>query len=156
MRKLAQDTLRLDPRSVFAHSALAWVYAHYDYDRAGCNREIDAALAVVRRMDDAERLIRQSLVIDPLSPDAYQGLGGILRDSGNLAGAERAFRQNLVIGPTFALTSILRRCSTSAIRSPMRSRKPMPRPLGLRAKLYWPGFIPHSVTDESTTPCSPS
>ena len=123
VRKLAEDTLRLDPRSVFAHSALAWVYAYYDYDRAGCNREIDAALAtptrdpvalmytawiaaVVRRMDDAERLIRQSLVIDPLSPDAYQGLGAILRDSGDLAGAESAFRQSLVISPTFAGTHV--------------------------------------------------
>jgi tetratricopeptide (TPR) repeat protein len=123
VRRLAEDTLRLDPRSVFAHSALAWVYAYYDYDRAGCNREIEAALAtrtrdpvalmytawmaaVVRRMDDAERLIHQSLIIDPLSPDAYEALGAILRDSGDFAGAERAFRQNLVISPSFAGTHV--------------------------------------------------
>jgi len=119
VRELAQDILRRNPTSVFAHSALAWVHAYYDYDLAGCNHELDAAVAgtvndpvalmysawiaaVVRRMDLAERLIHQAVISDPLSPDAYQGLGAILRDAGDLAGAEHAFRQSISISPTFA------------------------------------------------------
>jgi tetratricopeptide (TPR) repeat protein len=119
LRELAEDTLRRTPGSVFAHTTLAWVHAYYDYNLAACNHELDAVLAtgvhdpvtlaytawiasVVRRMDVAERLIHQAIVIDPLSPDAYQALGAVLRDAGDLAGAERGFRQSLSISPTFA------------------------------------------------------
>jgi len=123
VRTLAQDIVRRNPASVFAHSALAWVYAYYDYNLAACNHELDAVLAtrvgdpialmysawiaaVVRRMDVAERLIHQAIIKDPLSPDAYQALGAILRDAGDLAGAERAFRQSISISPTFAYNHI--------------------------------------------------
>lgn len=123
VRTLAEDVLRRDPGSVFAHSALAWVHAYYDYNLAACNHELDAILtaqvrdpialvysawiaSVVHRKDMAERLIRQAIVADPLSPDAYQAMGGILRDAGDLGGAERAFRQSLLISPTFALSHI--------------------------------------------------
>jgi len=119
LRNLAEDTLRQTPGSAFAHTALAWVHAYYDYNLAACNDELDAVLAtgvrdpvtlaytawlaaVAGRMDVAERLIHQAIVSDPLSPDAYQALGAILRDAGDLAGAERAFRQSVSISPTFA------------------------------------------------------
>jgi len=119
LRNLAEDILRRTPRSAFAHATLAWVHAYYDYNREACNRELDAVFAsgvrdpvtlaytawlaaIAGRTDVAERLIHQAIISDPLSPDHYQALGAILRDAGDLIGAERAFRQSVSISPSFA------------------------------------------------------
>lgn len=119
VRELAQKTLQLDPNSLFAHSALAWFHYSYDYDWSACNREVDIVVAAnardstallygaflagtIGRGDEGSRLIHAALIIDPLNPDVYQALGGILFFAGDYEGAERAYRKSLEISPFFA------------------------------------------------------
>jgi hypothetical protein len=105
VRQLAEKTLQLDPNSTFAHSALAWFHYSYDYDWSACNGEIDTVLSahtrdpstllyagyvagVIGRVDEGIRLIHEALVFDPLSPDPYQALGGVLSYKGDYDGAD--------------------------------------------------------------------
>jgi tetratricopeptide (TPR) repeat protein len=119
IQELAKKTLQLDPNSTFAHSALAWFHYSYDYDWSACNGEIDAVLTArshdsttliyggyvagaIGRTDEGLRLIHEAIIFDPLSPDPYQALGGVLSYKGDYEGAERAYRRGLEISPSFA------------------------------------------------------
>ena len=119
VRELAQKTLQLDPNSLFSHSALAWFHYSYDYDWSACNREVDIVVAAnardstallygayvagtIGRSEEGSRLIHAALTIDPLNPDIYQALGGILFFAGDYVGAERAYGKSLEISPLFA------------------------------------------------------
>jgi len=119
IQQLAARALQLDPHSTFAHSALAWFHYSYDYDWSACNGEIDAVLAAhahdsttliyaayvagaIGRNEDGLGLIHEALVFDPLNPDPYQALGGILSYECDYDGAERAYRKSLEISPLFA------------------------------------------------------
>ena len=119
VRELAQKTLQLDPNSLFAHSALAWFHYSYDYDWSACNRELNIVAAAnvrdstallygayvagtIGRGEEGSRLIHAALIIDPINPDIYQALGGILLYAGDYEGAERAYAKSLEISPSFA------------------------------------------------------
>jgi adenylate cyclase len=119
LQQLAATALQLDPHSAFAHSALTWFHYSYDYDWSACNREIDTVIAArthdptaliyaayvagaIGRSADGTNLIREALTLDPLNPDVYQALGGILLYQRDYEGAERAFRRSLDISPQFA------------------------------------------------------
>jgi TolB-like protein/tetratricopeptide (TPR) repeat protein len=119
VKQLAMQALRLDPSSTFAHSALSWFHYSYDYDWSACNAEIDTVLAAhthdpitllyagyvagaTGRIDEGVRMIHEAIVFDPLSPDPYQALGGVLSFKGDHEGAVRAYRKSLEISPLFA------------------------------------------------------
>lgn len=119
VRVLADRVLKLDRDSVLAHSSLVWYHAYFDYDWKACNHEIDTILssrtrdpaalymtsfvaATVGRAADAITLVHEALVLDPLNPDVYQALGGVLAFSHDYDGATRAYRTSLEISPTFA------------------------------------------------------
>jgi len=116
--KAAEATLRLDPKSAFAHLILGLKLATYDYDWAGATAELEAALAAksrdpivlynsawlafdVGRYEDAVRLQDASLSLDPLNPDSLQNGAIIHYMMRHLDVAERAFRKGLEISPTF-------------------------------------------------------
>jgi len=56
----------------------------------------------IGRNEDGTGLIHEALVFDPLNPDVYQALGGVLSYEGDYDGAERAYRKSLEISPLFA------------------------------------------------------
>ena len=56
----------------------------------------------IGRGEEGSRLIHAALIIDPLNPDAYQALGGILFYAGDYDGAERAYGKSLEISSFFA------------------------------------------------------
>jgi len=56
----------------------------------------------IGRNEDGTGLIHEALVFDPLNPDVYQALGGVMSYEGDYDGAERAYRKSLEISPLFA------------------------------------------------------
>jgi TolB-like protein len=114
----AHLALRLDPKSSLAHVIIGLKLATYDFDWAGAARELDAASATnprdpvvlyncawlafdLDRTEDALRYQEASLSLDPLNPDALQNGAVIEYLLGNLAAAERGFRQSLVVSPGY-------------------------------------------------------
>ena len=114
----AETTLRLDPKSAFAHLILGLKLATYDYDWAGATAQLEAALATksrdpivlynsawlafdVGRYEEAVHLQDASLSLDPLNPDSLQNGAIIQYMLGHLDAAERAFRKGLEVSPTF-------------------------------------------------------
>ena len=114
----AETTLRLDPKSAFAHLILGLKLATYDYDWAGATAQLEAALATksrdpivlynsawlafdVGRYEEAMHLQDASLSLDPLNPDSLQNGAIIQYMLGHLDAAERAFRKGLEVSPTF-------------------------------------------------------
>lgn len=114
----ARRALKLDPKSALAHAILGLQYATYEYDWRAATAELRQALALDSRDPvaiyhlswlafdlgwhrDALRLSNESVLIDPLNPDAQQNCAIINYLLGNLEVAERGLRASLRISPTF-------------------------------------------------------
>lgn len=114
----AERALRIDGNSATAHSVLGFVHAYDEFEWRLAEAELDEALSLNPRDpatlflasqvahplgqgDIATQRINALLALDPLNPYAQQGLGEMLRDSGDLAGSDSAFRKSLEISPTF-------------------------------------------------------
>jgi adenylate cyclase len=115
----AAEAIALNPRSAIAHALLARVAILYTWDWDEARRESDAALALAPQSpfvllaaaeladifadtQQAERLIRASLVSDPLDPEAHFMLGDTLLSRGRLQDAEAELRRCLEISPNYA------------------------------------------------------
>jgi TolB-like protein/Tfp pilus assembly protein PilF len=99
LRAAAARALNLDPLLPEAHSAMGWAHTRdFEWDEAlrSYGRALELAptltatainfsystLRALGRLDDAERLLRQALVYDPLSVDARRELAATLLQSG--------------------------------------------------------------------------
>jgi TolB-like protein/Flp pilus assembly protein TadD len=118
-RRAAEMALRLNPNLALAHVALAEMHLVYDWDWEGAEKELKHALTLQPRdalallesaelaeslghMDEAVRLMNDSLAVDPYSPLAQLDLGYLRWHSGHLAEAGAALRRCLQISPSFA------------------------------------------------------
>ena len=118
VRENALKALTLNPQSAIAHSLLARAATLYSWDWQEARRESDAALALgpqnpfalVAAADLAgifgdfarsERLLRASLVSDPLNPETHFMLGDALLAVGRLQEAEIEVRRCLAISPNY-------------------------------------------------------
>lgn len=118
-REAALLARRLDPKSPSPHVSMAEVYAQYDWDWAGADRELQEAFALGPResdgaqiasrlaatrgqWDEARQFAIEGITIDPLNPDAYGNPGfEIYLRTGDLAEAEQSFRRALQIAPAW-------------------------------------------------------
>lgn len=115
----AQVALRLDPDSGLTHAVLGLERATYEFDWPAADRELERVLAThprdpdvlyiaawlafdLGRHADALRLQEAALALDPLNPDSWQNAAYIYFLTGDLDGAERAFRRSSEISPNFS------------------------------------------------------
>ena len=118
VREAADKALRIDANSPLAHAVLGLLHGTYEYDWGAAAAELGKALASnprdpvalywsgwlafgLGRHDEAARLVDSSLSLDPLNPDAYQNRAVIRYLTGDLDGAELAYRKSLEISPAF-------------------------------------------------------
>lgn len=111
----ADRALALDPKLADAYVARANL-VFMDHDVATAERQLKTALQLEPenvnalglsvylsiasgRLDDAERYARRQVARDPLSIDAYRGLGTVLWFKGRSADAEAVFRQVIAFRP---------------------------------------------------------
>jgi TolB-like protein len=117
-RRSAQRVLGLDPKSSLAHVTLSDVHLIYDWDWAAAEREAMAAVSLkprdslatgtlghvyeaLGRWDEAARLFKTALTLDPLSAYWYEVLVSVQIVTGRLTEAEAGARKALQISPTF-------------------------------------------------------
>jgi adenylate cyclase len=110
--------LRESPHSAVGHALRARLLTTYDWDWPAAQREADTALsldrnsgialyaaadlaAVLGRWDEAERLFRNELSIDPLDADTRGELSFTLYRAGRYAEAESEMRRVLEISPSY-------------------------------------------------------
>ncbi len=118
-RLSAQRVLGLNSKSSMAHATLSWVHLVYDWDWAAAEREAKEAIRlkprdslamgtlgevykVLGRWDEAARLFKTALNLDPLFPDWYSALIDVQSATGRLSEAEAGARKVLQISPTFS------------------------------------------------------
>jgi TolB-like protein/DNA-binding winged helix-turn-helix (wHTH) protein len=119
VRENALKALKLNPQSAIAHALLARVATLYTWDWREAQRESDMALTlgpqnpfalaaaadlavIVGHFERSERLLRASLVSDPLNPETHFMLADALLASGRLAEAEAEMHRCLAISPDYA------------------------------------------------------
>jgi adenylate cyclase len=117
-RQDVDSVLRDNPRSVEGHALRARLLTTYDWDWAAAQREADLALsldrnngralfaaadlaAVLGRWNEAERLFRDALSVNPLDSDNRTELGFTLYRAGQFAEAEAEMRRVLEIRPSY-------------------------------------------------------
>jgi adenylate cyclase len=118
VRENALKALKLNPQSAIAHALLARVATLYSWDWQEARRESDAAIAlgpqnpfalfaaadladIVGDFSRSERLLRASLVSDPLNPETHFMLGVALLAVGRPEEAEAEVRRCLAISPNY-------------------------------------------------------
>ena len=114
----AQWLLARDPHSLMGHWLLAYYHLLYTRDWPAAEREANAALAANRngwkapylagriamaqgQLERAERLLKTSLVSDPLDADSLCELSLVLRGAHRLQEAQEQVRRCLAITPTY-------------------------------------------------------
>jgi TolB-like protein/Flp pilus assembly protein TadD len=117
-REDVNKALALDSNLPEAYATLGWIRVSYDWDWLGANTAYKRALklepgnaTVVRRaaalagtlgrFDEAIRLDRRAVVLDPLSVSARNNLGLHELYAGRLDEAEAAFRKALELNPAY-------------------------------------------------------
>jgi TolB-like protein len=118
-RRAATNALKLDPKNVPAHVAMAYIHIIFDWDWVGVERELQQAIAIapgnvdvlyseavlaetLGRWDDALRQIKAALAQDPLDIANLNTLSDIQEARGHWPEAEAAARRVLDIHPTTA------------------------------------------------------
>ena len=116
-RRAATNALKLDPKHLLAHVAMAWIHIIYDWDWAGAERELQQAATLapgnvevlsgeaglsftLGRWDDALRKAKAALAQDPLDIGRLSTLSDIQESLGHWPEAEAAARRALDIHPT--------------------------------------------------------
>ena len=124
VREAADKTLHIDEHSSIAHADLGLLHGTYEYDWSAAETEYVMALASNSRdpialeqsawlalalghYEQAARLEDDSLSLDPLNPSALEDRAYIERCTGDLAGAERAYRKAVEISPAFTENHLL-------------------------------------------------
>ena len=114
----AQWLLSRDPHSLMGHWLLAYYHLLFTHDWPAAEREANAALAADRngwkapylagriamaegQLERAERMLKTSLVSDPLDADSLCELSLVLRGAHRLEEAQQQVRRCLAITPTY-------------------------------------------------------
>ena len=123
MRPAAVQALRLDPQLAEAHVAMGWVYA-FERDWPNAERSFQQAirlnpsltpaytnycistLQVLRKFDEALRLLGDAASHDPLSLDLQREVGEVLLFSGRFAEAVDAFQRIRQVDPDFPFVQV--------------------------------------------------
>jgi tetratricopeptide (TPR) repeat protein len=118
-RQALDRALRIDPNLIWAHYTLSGIYMAVDWDWAGAQAEIDQIrsiasednfqllyargdiAAILGRQDEAIRLYRRVLNMDPLHTFGLASLAGLLFDSGRFEEAAATSRTLLEISPRY-------------------------------------------------------
>jgi TolB-like protein/Flp pilus assembly protein TadD len=117
-REEVERALELDPNLAEAHAALGWIRRSYDWDWPGADAALKRALelepgnatvvrrgaalaATLGRSEEAIRLDRRAVEIDPLNGRTYFGLGLDTWYAGRPDEAEAAFREALELNPEY-------------------------------------------------------
>jgi TolB-like protein/Tfp pilus assembly protein PilF len=115
-REAAEKALALDPQLADAHLAMGGIHLVYDWDWAAADASIRRALelepgnavalrqagnlaATLGRWDEAIDLANEAIERDPLWPNSYGNLGGVLLAVNRDTEAEAAFRKVLELDP---------------------------------------------------------
>jgi TolB-like protein/DNA-binding winged helix-turn-helix (wHTH) protein len=154
-RRAAEYAVKIDPASGLSHAILGAIHTKYDRDWTAADREFKKALALaphdgivlvlaarlplaLGRYAAARRLIKESIVYDPLSAASYQQLFYVELFSGHLAEAEAAARRVVEISPAFdwghmqlGLSMLLRGDHEAALVEMTRDSNAMARAQGL-------------------------
>jgi TolB-like protein len=116
MTEAAHRALAIDPQLPGPHVTLANSFFFLDFDYAGSQHELKAALELAPNnpgaldlaaylaiaschLDEAERDARELLERDPLSIDSYRTLGTTLWFRGQLAESEAVYRRVIALSP---------------------------------------------------------
>jgi len=121
-RVAAMKALELDDTLAEAHTALAMVRSHYDWDWAGAEKEFQRALELnpnyanahyfygltclvpLGRLDQALREMKRAQELDPLSPIINANLGWTLIYARQYDAAIEQLRKTLALDPHFTIT----------------------------------------------------
>lgn len=87
-----------DPVAALAEYQRAYALAPHD---GNVMNFLSIGLQVVGQLQQAAELRRKAIATDPLRPDSYVNLAGILLAQGQLDGADQAARKALVLAPDF-------------------------------------------------------
>jgi len=115
-RRAIQQALAIDPQYGRAYAALARVEMHYDWDFAAAFQHLQQALAlnpgdafilqnaallnrVLGRLDEAIDLYRQSIALDPVSPEGHDRLGVTLYGAHRLEDAAVSLQMAMSLSP---------------------------------------------------------
>ena len=115
-RESVERALALNPNLAEAHIQMGRIKQQVDFDWAGAyaSRQravelepgnVDAVIAaatsvaMLGRLDEALRLSRRAVGLDPLNPRSWQALGEIKYYEGQLAGAEADVKKSLELSP---------------------------------------------------------
>ncbi len=130
-RMAAEHALQLDDSLAEAHTSLAFVKMHYDWDWQGAEHEFQQALLLNRnyatahhwhaynlmamgRSDDALAELRYARTLDPLSPIINADLGEALFYARRYDDALRQTRATIAVDPSFPLShQLLQRIYTA-------------------------------------------
>jgi TolB-like protein/lipopolysaccharide biosynthesis regulator YciM len=122
-RKEAEHALELDPNLAEANAAIGWIKRSYDWDWTGADAAFNRALesepgnadvilgaaelaATHGRFDEAIRLDRRAIELDPLRVSAYSRLGLHASYADRWQEAEAALRKVLELNPQYPGTHI--------------------------------------------------
>ena len=117
-RKEVEKALELNPNLAEAHAQIGWIKRNYDWDWTGADAAYRRALQlepgntdIVRgaaalagtlgRSDEAIRLNRRAIELDPLRVTAHSNLGNHFYYAGRLEEAVQAFRKTLELNPQY-------------------------------------------------------
>jgi len=115
-REAVERSLALEPDLADAHAQMAWIRLFLDWDWRGAEASLSRALdlapgsasvlrlsgvlaSVLGRPEQAIRIFRGALEMDPLSAAAYHSLGLALHATDDFPAAEEAFRKALELTP---------------------------------------------------------
>jgi TolB-like protein/DNA-binding winged helix-turn-helix (wHTH) protein len=154
-RRAAEYAVKIDTASGLSHAILGAIHTKYDRDWTDADREFNKALALaphdgmvlllaarlplaLGRYAAARRLIKESIVYDPLSAASYQQLYYAEVFSGHLMEGEAAARRMIEIAPAYdwghmqhGLTLLLLGDREAALAEMTRDSNPMARAEGL-------------------------
>ena len=117
-REAIQEALAVDPQYALAYARLGWVAVFYDSDLKTAAQRIERALALdpsnaeilgiaavllrrLGRLDQAIKLGKYLVALDPINIDPRVDLGLAYQFAGNLDAALTEFRTNLAVNPLY-------------------------------------------------------
>ncbi|MGH8234345.1 MAG: tetratricopeptide repeat protein [Rhodanobacteraceae bacterium] len=151
-RVAADKQQLLAPNTAFTHLNRGYLLANVDHDPVGALAEYQRAYALapndgtvmsflalgyqtLGQLQPAAELMRKAIATDPLRPDFYANLAGVLLGQGQLDGAEQATRKAQALQPDFpymytnlAQIDILRGDAAAAVRDAKQETDPVNGP----------------------------
>ncbi len=162
-----EKALELDPNLAEAHAGLGWIRMTYDWDWSGADAAYKRALelepgnaVVIRvaarlsstlgRFDEAIRLQRRAVELNPVSASSQANLALDLWRAGRLAEADAAYRRVLELNPGYPQAHVaigrihLRSNPEAALREMEKEEEPFWRRYGLALAYHALGRSPEA------------